>query len=217
MYIALEGTVGTGKTTQANNLLNYLEEEYPDKDFLLTREPGGTEISNAIRKLVQGTTFDEEMSMICEAYLYAASRAQAVRTIIKPHLDKGGVVISDRSFITSMAYQTHSGDLGLDKVWQVNTQAIEVIPDYIIFFDIHPKEGLARIGKLDPSRATDDRHELKDLEFFTGVYDIYKGLVDYPHLKDRFLILDATGSKDEVFERFKKIALDLLFFSCKTL
>ena len=69
------------------------------------REPGSTGIAEAIRKLAQGTQFDEAMDPICEAYLFAAARAQLLKTIVKPAVDAGGIVIADRSFISSLAYQ----------------------------------------------------------------------------------------------------------------
>ena len=84
MYIAFEGIVGTGKSTQSKKLYDFLKEQYPSKEVIWTREPGGTEIAQKIRECVQGTEYGEEMGPVCEAYLYAASRAQALRTVVKP-------------------------------------------------------------------------------------------------------------------------------------
>lgn len=83
MYIIFEGIIGTGKTTQSKRLFEYLKEQYKDKEVIWTREPGGTEVSDEIRKVVQGTDFEEHMDPICEAYLYASSRAQSLRTVVK--------------------------------------------------------------------------------------------------------------------------------------
>ena len=104
-YIVFEGIVGTGKTTQSKKLYQYFKKQYPRKKIIWTYEPGDSEIANEIRKIVQGTNFNEKMDSICEAYLYASSRAQTLRTIIKPVLEKNGIVIADRSFITSLAFQ----------------------------------------------------------------------------------------------------------------
>ena len=98
LYIAFEGVIGSGKSTQSKLLQKYLEKTIKDKLILATKEPGGSEIANEIRKTVQGTHIQEAMDPVCEAYLYAASRAQTLRTVVKPILDKGGIVISDRSF-----------------------------------------------------------------------------------------------------------------------
>jgi dTMP kinase len=88
MYIAFEGVVGTGKSTQSKKLLAHLQERYPDKHIELVREPGGTPIAEAIRTLVQGTKFDEQMHALTDAYLYAAARAQLLHGHIKPILDQ---------------------------------------------------------------------------------------------------------------------------------
>ncbi|KKU11155.1 MAG: Thymidylate kinase [Parcubacteria group bacterium GW2011_GWB1_46_8] len=90
MYIVFEGIVGTGKTTQSKRLFEYLKDRCLDKKIIWTREPGGTKISDAIRTIVQGTAFEENMEPICEICLYAASRAQSLRTVVKPVLDEGG-------------------------------------------------------------------------------------------------------------------------------
>lgn len=85
-YIVFEGIVGCGKTTQSRILAEKL-------GAVWTKEPGGSEVADAIRKVVQGTKFDEEMDPVCEQYLYAASRAQSLRSVVKPLLDKGKIVV----------------------------------------------------------------------------------------------------------------------------
>lgn len=98
--------VGVGKSTQAKLLHQYFSNKYPEKEVLLVREPGGTPIAEAIRKTVQAMDFGEEqMHPLADVYLYAAARAQSLHSLVKPALEKGGIVISDRSFITSLAYQ----------------------------------------------------------------------------------------------------------------
>ena len=106
MYIVLEGVVGTGKSTQAKKLADYLSTQYPDREIILTREPGGTEIAEAIRILVQATEFkSEEMSPLTDIYLYASARAQLIESLIKPALNRNAIVISDRSFCSSLTIQ----------------------------------------------------------------------------------------------------------------
>lgn len=105
LYIVFEGIVRTGKSTQAKLLANHLRNDFPNKEIVLTYEPGGTEIADAIRVLAQGTRFREEMDPICEAYLYASARSQSLRKIVRPTLEHGGIVIADRSYLSSVAYQ----------------------------------------------------------------------------------------------------------------
>lgn len=82
-----------------------MHEKYPDRKVILVREPGSTLIAQEIRLLAQAREFEEEMDPVCEAYLYAAARVQLLHTVVSEVLDQGGIVISDRSFVSSLAYQ----------------------------------------------------------------------------------------------------------------
>lgn len=125
MYIVFEGIVGSGKSTQSKKLFEYLKEKYPDRNVIQVREPGSTIIAQEIRLLAQSRVFEEEMDSICEAYLYAASRAQSLRHLVRPTLDAGGIVVADRSFISSLAYQGEARGLGLDRIMEINQHAVE--------------------------------------------------------------------------------------------
>lgn len=105
MYIVFEGIVGSGKSTQSKLLVEFLRGKYPEKEIIHVREPGSTPIAEDIRHLAQGKEWDEKMHPLTNAYLYAAARAQTLRTIVIPALQAGKIVISDRSFISSLAYQ----------------------------------------------------------------------------------------------------------------
>ena len=113
-YIVFEGVVGTGKTTQSKRLVEELKKQFPEKEVIWTREPGGSEIAEAIRTLVQATPFTEKMDPMCEAYLYASARAQSLRTVVLPVLAKGGIVVADRSFCSSVAWQGFGRGLGFE-------------------------------------------------------------------------------------------------------
>lgn len=129
------------------------------------REPGSTGIAEAIRKLAQATQFDELMDPICEAYLYAAARAQLLKTLIKPTVDAGGIVIADRSFVSSLAYQGRARGLGLDKVLAINHAAIsDLLPDKVVYLDSEVKHALERT--FDPEG---DKFEQMGVEFFEKV------------------------------------------------
>ncbi|MEK6917028.1 MAG: dTMP kinase [Nanoarchaeota archaeon] len=197
IYIVLEGIVGTGKTTQATKLHEYLKKKFPDRQVLLTREPGGTQISESIRTLVQGTSFSEKMTAETEAYLYAASRAQSLRTIVEPVLKKEGIVISDRSVISSLAYQGIARKLGIKKIMEINKIAIEgFMPDLILFFDLNPEIGLKRTFDKNG-----DKFESKSVDFFNKITDGYNEIAQLPEFKQNWKTIDALGSKEEVFNR----------------
>jgi dTMP kinase len=199
MYIAFEGIVGTGKTTQSKKLFEYLKDKYPDKKIIWTREPGGTEISEAIRNVVQGTKFKEEMEPVCEAYLYAASRAQSLRTIVKPVLDEGGVVISDRSVLTSLTNQAFGRKLDFDVAYEINKIAVgNIWPTHIIFIDLPLDTGLQRAFD-----TKGDKFESLGLDFYTKVRQGYDFVSKHKLFKDKFFCIDGVGAINEVFERIK--------------
>jgi dTMP kinase len=104
MYIVFEGIVGSGKTTQVRRLVEYLQ--ISGKEIIHVREPGSTPIAEDIRHLAQGKEWEgESMHPLTNAYLYTAARSQTLHTIVKPALDAGQIVISDRCFLSSCAYQ----------------------------------------------------------------------------------------------------------------
>lgn len=105
MYLVFEGIVGSGKSTQSKRLVEYLRQKYPEREVLHVREPGSTPIAEDIRHLAQGKEWDEVMDPLTNAYLYAAARAQTLRTVVTPALRNGKIVVSDRSFLSSLAYQ----------------------------------------------------------------------------------------------------------------
>jgi dTMP kinase len=197
MYIVFEGTVGTGKSTQAKKLFEYLKQKYPNKEIILTREPGGTEISESIRQLVQGTNFNEKMNPITEAYLYASSRAQSLRLIVKPVLDNGGIVISDRTFISSLAYQGFARELGVDKILKINEVAIKgFYPDRILFLKLNPEIGLSRTFDKDG-----DKFEKENVSFFNKIEEGYMKLSEMNQFHNSWQTIDASGNINQVFDR----------------
>jgi dTMP kinase len=201
MYIVFEGIVGTGKSTQSKLLLDYLKSISKNKEVILTREPGGTEISEQIRKLVQGSKYSEKMDYACESYLYAASRAQSLRAIVRPILEKGGTIISDRSFISSLAYQGFARKLGLQKVLDINKVAIDgFIPDIIFYLKLDIESGLKRTFDKDG-----DKFESKDIDFFKEIEKGYAEISKLKMFEGKWFNIEAFGTKNEVFERIKKI------------
>ena len=206
MYIVFEGVVGSGKSTQSKKLFDFLKKEFPDKDIILTREPGGSEIAEKIRNVVQGTKYKEEMHPVCEAYLYAAARSQSLRSVVKPVLDNDGIVISDRSFISSVAYQGTARNLGLNKVLEINMPAIgNITPDLIIYLDYPPDEGIKRTFDSEG-----DKFESENVDFFKKVEEGYKKIANTPEFNEIWLSIDARGNKETIFEAIKEKVMTFL-------
>ena len=171
-FITLEGCEGAGKSTQLRLLLDYLKEN--QIDFVCTREPGGTTISEKIRGIILDKD-NTEMTPECEALLYASSRVQLLQQVILPSLNQGKIVICDRYYDSSFAYQAFARGLGLDFVKSINNFALTYgVPDLTLFLDISPTEAFKRKGGADMN----DRIEAIGLEFHNKVYNGYPQKVD---------------------------------------
>lgn len=187
--IVIEGPDGSGKSTQINIMKKYLEDK--GFDVIETREPGGTKIGEKIRDIILDRE-NTEMDPVCEALLYAASRAQHVAEVIKPAIEKGKIVICTRYIHSSLVYQGIGRGLGVDMVSTINTAAIQgMMPDVTLLFDIDPEIGIKR--KIDDGKA--DRLELEDIKFHKKVYNGYKEIASiYKDIK----VIDASRSIDEI-------------------
>ena len=198
LFITFEGPDGCGKTS----IINLIKEYYKDNEkIIFTREPGGTKISEEIRELILSND-NVNMSSRTEALLYAASRAQHIDELVKPNLEKGNIVISDRFVLSSLAYQGGGRKLGIENVKRINDFAINgVNPDVIIFFYVDPLTTLKRKSLSEDA----DRLELSGDDFHSRVYDTYMELLD--KMKDEKVLkkIDATKSMSEVFEDVKNI------------
>jgi len=164
---------------------------------LLTREPGGIDIAEQIRRVIldkENTAMDSRT----EALLYAAARRQHLIEKVKPALDKGRVVLCDRFVDSSLAYQGYARGLGMDEVFTINQFAIEdFMPELTIYFDIEPEAGLKRINKNKGREI--NRLDLEDLDFHKKVREGYHLLMErFPH---RIVRIDASGTVDEVFKK----------------
>ena len=145
-FISFEGGDGSGKSTQIQILREFLEER--GYDVILTREPGGTPISEKIRSIILDKA-NSEMDDMTEALLYAAARAQLVSQVIRPALEEGKVVICDRFVDSSMAYQAYARGLG-DSVKTINAFAVgDCMPDLTILLKVNPQVGSSRIGNRE--------------------------------------------------------------------
>lgn len=206
MYLVCEGVVGTGKSTQSRNIVHRLQTSYPAQEVVLVREPGWTEIAEAIRKLVQATPFEEPMTPLTDVYLYAAARAQLLGTVVEPALARGARVVSDRNVCSSLAIQWCAQGAGIDTVWQINAPAVmHVPPTAILFFDLPIELGLSRVFDL-----WWDKRELKGKEFYTMVYEGYLQIPMHSALGYARTPVDASWTPEDVFAKLQKIITPMI-------
>ena len=191
-FVTFEGCEGSGKSTQIRLLGEKLERA--GADFIITREPGGSDVAEQIRKIILdgGNT---AMCDECEALLYAAARVQHLREIVVPALEAGKLVICDRYVDSSLAYQGAARGLGYGYISEINSLALEkYAPDLTVFLDISPEAAFKRKHGADKN----DRIEALGLEFHCKVYNGYLGLIEkYP----RICAVDCSGTKWETGER----------------
>lgn len=202
-FITFEGGEGSGKTTIINRLMQELKAK--NVKAFQSREPGGSKISEEIRKIILSVD-NTKMDYITEALLYAASRRQHLEEIIKPALKEGYLVICDRYVDSSLAYQGYARGLGIDEVYNLNYYATSgLLPDLTIFIDVNPEEGLARILKNNRSK---DRLDLETIKFHHLVREGYLQLVD--RFPDRIKRIDGNRNIEEVYTEIKKIVFENL-------
>lgn len=164
MFVTFEGCEGVGKSTQVRLLKEYLERTGQSAVFV--REPGSTKISEQIRNVIANPE-NTEMTDITEAMLFAASRAQLVREVIRPALERGELVICDRYVDSSVAYQGYARGMGVERIKQINAPAIDgLLPDLTIFIDLKPSDAWRTF-------KNSDRLEQESADFHDRVYDGY--------------------------------------------
>lgn len=195
-FITFEGTDGSGKTTQIKLLEEYLKDK--GYEVVLSREPGGTKVSELIRDLILDPA-NTEIVPLTEMILYAASRAQHVAQVIMPSIEAGKIVICDRFVDSSYAYQGCGRGLDLRLIADVNRVAIDGIsPDITFFLDIDPETAIKR--RINATGA--DRIEQEKLDFHKRVYEGYKKMsLLFP---DRIMTIDAEKPIEEISFQINK-------------
>ncbi|MGE6379409.1 dTMP kinase [Peribacillus muralis] len=204
IFITMEGPEGAGKTTIAQMLGKALQEE--GYQVLLTREPGGVPISEQIREVILNKK-NTAMDPRTEALLYAAARRQHLVEVVKPELDRGGIVLCDRFIDSSLAYQGHARGLDIEEVYSINKFAIgDMMPDVTFFFNIDPEEGLKRIQSNGEREV--NRLDLEALDFHKKVCEGYQIIMD--RWRERFIVVDAGRTIEEVLEETKASLIGIL-------
>lgn len=200
-FITLEGPDGSGKTTVSKIVFEQLTAE--GYKVLLTREPGGIDISEQIRGIILDTK-NVTMDARTEALLYAAARRQHLVEKVQPALDEGYIVICDRFVDSSLVYQGVGRKIGIDEVYQINLFAIgDIKPDATIFFDVPYEVGLARINN---GERVADRLDLETNDFHKDVYNGYMTICD--KFADRITKIDASKEIDDVVSQVLNVIKD---------
>ncbi|MDP3013258.1 MAG: dTMP kinase [Candidatus Subteraquimicrobiales bacterium] len=191
LFITFEGIEGSGKSTQIELLGKYFSNK--GYDVVLTREPGGTKIGDEIRKILLSPE-NKEMNEMVEALLYAASRVQLVSEIIEPALKSRKVILCDRYYDSSLAYQAYGRGIAFSVIEGINKPAVErAIPDITFFLDISVEEGLRRA-----TVPFADRIESESLKFHNRVRE---GFLELARKNpERFVVIDGTRKTGEIFE-----------------
>jgi dTMP kinase len=190
LFISFEGIDGVGKSTQADLLETWLSEQ--GKTVVRTLEPGGTDVGVEIRKILLHHKGD--LAPRAEAALFAADRAHHVANKIRPALERGEIVITDRYFDSSVAYQGAGRDLSRTEVRDLSLWAVGgLLPQLTVLLDLPAEEARARRNK---SGTEPDRLEREKIEFFETVRSAYLDLAKAE--PNRFLVVDASVSVEEM-------------------
>lgn len=204
-FVSFEGIDGAGKSTHIESFGKLLQERFPSREVVMTREPGGTPLGEQLRKLL----LDAPMHLETEALLMFAARREHIAQVIDPALQAGKIVISDRFTDASFAYQGGGRGLSLDKLnelefWvQGRRNDILLQPDLTILFDLPGSVAEARRSKV---RAP-DKFEKMDLEFFERVRQEYlRRAKEDPR---RFYLVDATQTQEAIWNLLKELDISL--------
>ncbi len=202
MFITLEGPEGSGKTSQLPKLADYLRQN--GYDVLTTREPGGTSISEQIRTVLHNLE-NKEMNPRTEILLFQASRAQLVEQVIRPHLEKGGIVLSDRYADSTLAYQGYGHQLEIKPLEVLVSFATGGLkPDLTILLDVDVETGLRR----KELKGEWNRLDAYDLDFHHRVRQGYQQLVQAE--PNRWVVIDASQQPARVQDEMRRVVASRL-------
>ena len=191
-FITFEGSEGSGKSTQADRLAVHFQR--CGIPCILTREPGGTPIGETIRELLQFAPHNSTMTAETELLLFAASRSQLVREVIKPALERGAWVIADRFFDSTTVYQGAARKLDRQMIERLNTFAVgDCLPDITFVLDVDAATAMSRMQHA-PRKA--DRMEQQAAEFYERVREGYREIAARD--PGRIVLIDGSRGPDEI-------------------
>jgi dTMP kinase len=203
MFISVEGSEGSGKSTNVAMLRDFLLEQ--NIPVLELREPGGTAVGEEIRHLLKRVDLSPALCNESELLLFLASRAQVVREKILPALKNGVTVLCDRYFDSTIAYQGGAREISLETIRCINRFAIgNCVPDLTFLLDLPPARGFSRI--YTQRGTTPDRVEMEKLAFFERVRSTYQDIArEEPR---RFHTISADAPLDQVQNEMRRVVLE---------
>lgn len=195
MFFTFDGIDGAGKSTQLNLFLSWLEER--GDAYVTCRDPGTTDLGEAVRSILLGAEF--KIDYRAEMLLYMACRAQLVDEFIRPSLEQGKVVISDRYLLANVVYQGSAGGLDPDVIWQVGDIATQqLMPDLTFVLDLDPEVAAERLGDQK------DRMEARGIEYFKRVRQGFRDQARrHP---DQYVVIDASQGIDDIQNQIRAAA-----------
>lgn len=201
LFISFEGGEACGKSTQIKLLKEYISTLKNKEDFVFVREPGGTPLTEEIRRLLLNYEIDKPLPMT-ELLLFCAARVEDVEKIIKPALEKGKIVIADRFYDSTIAYQGMARNImNVEQILKLTKTIIgDIKPDLTFYLKLSPEEAFKRKSKINEGL---DRIEKEGLLFHKQVekgYDYISNLE-----KERFVIIDASKTPDEISNEIIKM------------
>lgn len=213
LFISLEGPEGSGKTTQAQILSEYLSEK--GYEVALTHEPGGTPLGEKLRHILL-TPNGNDLSTFCELFLYLADRADHVEKVIKPALNEGKVVICDRFADATIAYQGYGQGVEIGLIEQLNLLAAQQIePDLTIVLDIDSQVGLRKAieTKIEIGLKNGDRLEQRGLDFHRRVRQGYLNIAQ--NNPSRVKLIQVGDSIEEIQRKIRNYVDELIRIKLK--
>ena len=204
-FISFEGIDGSGKTTQLRLLASYLQQA--GCEVLLTREPGGTPVGNRLRAALLDA--QEEVDPLTELLVFAADRAQHVRRVLRPAIDAGRLIISDRYADATVAYQGAGRGFSRGLIAEIIQLATEGLkPDLTLLFDLSVEESIARTSRRVSGKQKGDRLDAEASDFHVRVRNAYLELANAE--PERVKIVETNRRPEETHEHVKKIVVPFL-------
>ena len=189
MFISIDGIDGVGKSTQLQRLTEYLQSV--GREVMTVRDPGSSEVGGKLRELLLES--DLVMHRRTEAMLFMASRCEMVEASIRPALERGVTVISDRFLLANVVYQSVGGEVAAQDLWRLGLLANgNLRPDFTVLFDMPATSAMQRI------KGPADRMESRGVEYMEAVRQQF--LEQLPHSSDSFAVVNADQSPDAVTE-----------------